>query len=310
MLDNFRETIVGGSSSLFVFISGFLFFHIFWKRGFSYHTFMKGKVLKVFLPWLLITIIFTAYRLARGHGSFFDSNFLYYGCFMYWSFWYVPFIMLMFLFSCFYLKFIEASTRTQLIVLLISTVFSMCLGRHNPNPFLSVLFWNALYLFGIFVGIHYERLKALDATSKQCIIAGTFLLLASLASSGDWHYLKDWGTWHFRLNERVEWLMLGKMALCITLTGFFLWFKDHGWSWLKWVMNLLAKYSFSIFFLHQFALLWLERHPHKAFFAHFNFYGLHAVAFLTAIVVCILCILVAAPIQRLTGKYSRMVIGA
>lgn len=310
ILDNVRATVVDGSSSLFVFISGFLFYHIFYKRGFEYRPFLKGKLLKVFLPWLLITTVFAAYRLSRGQGSFFDSNFVYYGCYYYWSFWYVPFIMVTFLCSCFYIKFIEADTKSQILVLVVSTAFSMCLGRHNGNAFLSALFWNAFYLFGIFVGVNYYKMKSWDIGTKQCVFAATVLALAALASSGDWHYIKDWGTYHLKLNERIEWMVLGKMLLCVSLVGIFYYFKDHGWRWLRWTLNLLAKYSFSIFFLHQFALLWLERHPHRAFFAQLNFYGLHTVAFIAGIVMCVLCIAVAAPVKKLTGKYSRMVIGA
>ncbi len=309
IFDNVRATLVDGASSLFVFISGFLFYHIFYKRGFDYKKFLTGKVKKVLCPWFIIATLFAAFRLISKHGSFFDSNFMFYGCYVYASFWYVPFIMVVFCCSCLYLKFIELRLRYQMIVFAISLFVSMGMGRHNGNAFLSAFFWNSIYLFGILVGIYYDKLKNLDKTSKQCIIAGTVMVMAALACSGDRHYLADFGTYDLKFH-RIEWMVIGKMMLCLTLVYCFSWFKDAGWKWLKWCLNILAKYSFSIFFIHQFALLHLERHGHKVFFSHFNFYGLHLMCFLIAIAVCTVCIIIAAVIKRATGKYSRMIIGS
>ena len=311
IIEKVRATYVDcGTSSHFVFISGVLFYQVFYKRGFDYRRFVKSKLLKVMTPWFIIATIFTAFRLYSGHGSFFDSNFMYYGGYCYASFWYMPFIMLIFLCSCFFLKFIESSLKAQLVILVISTIFAMCLGRHNTNPFLSVLFWSCFYFFGILVGIYYDKLLALDTNTKLCIVAATVLYMATLASVDPAYWLPSVGTYDFKFADKLAWIVPAKMLLSLSLLYFFYWFKDAGWRWLKGLLNLFAKYSFSIFFLHQFVLLNFERHGHRAFFAHFNFYGLQLICFLLAIAVCFLCILVAAPIKRLAGKYSRMIIGS
>ena len=51
------DALVQGDTAFFVFISGFLFYKIFYKRGFEYKTFLKGKFFKVFLPWFIITTL-------------------------------------------------------------------------------------------------------------------------------------------------------------------------------------------------------------------------------------------------------------
>ncbi len=311
IIEKVRATYVDfGTSSHFVFISGVLFYQIFYKRGFEYKRFMKSKFLKVMLPWFIIATVFTAFRLYSGHGSFFDSNFMYYAGYCYASFWYMPFIMLIFACSCFFIKFIESSFKAQLVILLLSTIFAMCLGRHNTNPFLSVLFWSCFYFFGILVGIYYDKILSLDKNTKMCIIAATVLYMATLASVNPTNWLTDAATYDFSFADKIAWIVPAKMLLSLTFLFFFCWFKDFGWHWLKWILNLFAKYSFSIFFLHQFVLLHFERHGHKAFFSQFNFYELQLICFALAFIVCFLCIVVAAPIKRITGKYSRMVIGS
>lgn len=50
--------VVQGDTAFFVFISGFLFYKVFYLKGFNYKVFVKSKVLKVLLPWFIITTFF------------------------------------------------------------------------------------------------------------------------------------------------------------------------------------------------------------------------------------------------------------
>jgi surface polysaccharide O-acyltransferase-like enzyme len=76
-IDSFAERMVGniisGGSSLFVFVSGFLFHHVFYPT-FNYRIFMKKKVQNVLLPYLFLSIFAIAQALAI-HGPFPETYF-------------------------------------------------------------------------------------------------------------------------------------------------------------------------------------------------------------------------------------------
>lgn len=309
VLSSIQGVLVVGNSSIFVFISGFLFFFVFYKRGFDYQKFFKGKILKVFIPWLLITTLFLAYRVSRDHGSLWDSNFVYYGNYFYWSFWYVPFIMVAFLLSPLHVKFIELKTKTQILIIITNIILSMGLGRHNANPILSFLFWNTFYLVGIFTAIHYQRFLASDTLIKQCLCCICFLFIGFLISNPQYVYFSDYRPYDVQWFRKIELLVIGKILLALVGTYFFIWFKDNAWRWCKKVLSVLATYSFSIFFLHQFIILRLERHLNHTF-SSYNFWEINGVIFLTTVASCVICIIIAYLIKKLTGKYSRMIIGA
>lgn len=55
-------SIIFGNTALFVFISGFLFHHVFYQRGFDYSRFMKNKLKNVFCPYIVTLTIFTIFQ--------------------------------------------------------------------------------------------------------------------------------------------------------------------------------------------------------------------------------------------------------
>lgn len=309
IVNNIFTALISGNTAFFVFISGFLFYSIFYKRGFDYQSFIRGKFLKVFMPYLIITLTFICYRLLRDHGSIIDSNFLIYGGFLYWSFWYVPYIMVAFIFSPLYLKFIETKNKYQIILFALSLALSICLGRHNTNPILSFFFWNSFYLAGILLALNYERYRKLPGNDRHCILCITIAFMGLLISWDNMYYFKDHWTYDVKFAEKIELLVIGKILCAIVLMDFFFWFKGKGSYILKSILATLAKYSFSIFFLHQFAILYFERHPHKTFIAELNIWQMFALSLMLTILVCALCIMVAYLIKCLTKQYSRIIIG-
>lgn len=311
IFNDFYCSILDGATSMFVFISGFLFHKIFYARGFEYRRFMISKVKKVFLPYFLIATCFLMWRVYSGHGSLSDPNFVYFGAYEYLAFWYVPFIMVMFAIAPLHIKFIECPERARVIILGVSLIFSMLLGRHNQNPFVSVLFWNSVYLFGIYCAVHWDFLKNLDSNGRICIFAVTVLYLALCASAPGYAWLGDFGTRDIKLGiNKISWVLPGKMMACVCLIYVFEWVQAHGWKILKKCLSTLATYSFSIFFLHNFIWLNFDRNHHTRIFSPMNYYEIQLSAFAVTVAACILCIMVAWPIKKLTGKYSRMIIGS
>ena len=304
------SVLVTGNTAMFVFISGFLFYAIFYKRGFDYKTFIKGKILKVFVPWFLISTVFLFYRVYRGHGDLTDTHFVIYGGYFYWSFWYIPFIMLVFFVSPLYLKFIELSKKSQFLILGLSTIISMCLGRHETNPVLSLIFWNSFYLYGIFLAQNYQKFLNLSKLDKQCLICMGLLIIFVSSFSDKTAWFHGYSTYDIHFGEVIEWALFAKIFSIALLLFLFIKIKSMPSSVFHIILKKLAKYSFSIFFLQQFFILWFERNSFTKFLPDLNFWEAHIVSILFACFICYLCIFFAFAIKTLTGKYSRMIIGA
>lgn len=59
---NFLQPLITGNTTLFLFISGFLFLHVFADR-FEYSSFMWSKICKVFAPYAVVTALLLPIRM-------------------------------------------------------------------------------------------------------------------------------------------------------------------------------------------------------------------------------------------------------
>lgn len=241
-----------------------------------------------------------------------DLDFVIYNGYFYWAFWYVPFIMLVFCFSPIFIKFITISFKYKLYLLSASFFISFALGRHNLNPFLSAIYWSSTYFAGILFAIYYDKFINLLSVNFYCFFCMTILYLSFLISWDTKAWFSDFQPYEIKLFSNIDFILIGKICLSVVFIRFFLWLKTTNLSFLsffKYILNILAKYSFSIFFLHQFAILTLERNYYN-YLSNLNFYEMNVVAFLISIIICFICICVAIVIKFLTRKYSRMIIGS
>ena len=92
----------------------------------------------MFCPYFIISSIFVLYRASLVYYNI-DDNFIFYS-YLYWSFWYVPFIMVMFAISPIFINFIELNKRKKILIFMLSIVVSVIVGRRCFNPFLSAVF--------------------------------------------------------------------------------------------------------------------------------------------------------------------------
>lgn len=175
---------------------------------------------------------------------------------------------------------------------------------HFCQPF----FWFSFYIFGIMIAIVYDRLINISNNDKLSLIYGTFLLIIVIMSIDGNIRLKEMPTWEIKFDD-PSLMVLGKIALCSFYLFLFGWLAKKSIIFVSFALKVLAKYSFSIFFLHQFMILHLERHPHKSFFSGLNFWQAELAALLIAIATCVICISVAWLLKKISEKYSRMVIG-
>lgn len=251
--------ITTGGTSLFVFISGFLFHQVFYPR-FNYRRFMMKKFQKVFMPYLFwsvlaLTLTFSTHIplpdgfIGPSH-SFWDqwlrpillslitgSHFL--------AYWYIPFIMIMFLLSPLFLRFITLKRRTQVIVTLALLLCSALAQRPVNNILViqSVLFFSPVYLFGILCSIDRDWIYQ-HFDNKTALLALGVLVLAMVQSS----YYPGAGSYHkplFMLHA-FDINLFQKLLLCL-LCMVILHRYEHNENK---TLSALAASSFAIFFIH------------------------------------------------------------
>jgi peptidoglycan/LPS O-acetylase OafA/YrhL len=267
--DRTVANLISGGTSLFVFISGFLFHHVFYPR-FHYATFLKKKFRNVYVPYLILSVVpvcvalYTKIPFGEFYfgpsDSFFDQVikpiFLYYwygGVLVYW---YIPFIMAMFLISPLFIKFIEISTRKKIYVIFWMTFLSLFLHRpiNNWSVIQSVVYFSPVYMFGILCSMErewiYEKFHRRDGL---VFLAALFLAVAQAAVMGTSGNLQKAP---FDYNG-VDIALLQKMLPCVFFMVFLHRFEDREWR----VLKQIAASSFSIYFLHGWFIFafWLAR---------------------------------------------------
>ena len=312
-LIGYEEMIICGGSAFFVFISGFLFYNVFYIRGFNYKKFIKGKIKNVFFPYLIM--VFFLYIVTSFDGAKFEnSSILIHNLFFAGALWYIPFIMAVFICSPIYLKFIETTKRNQIILLTLCSLYSISTTRHDHNPVLSMMFWSVFYLFGIFIAQNYEKFKLIKKETFICIcIALLAFATFIIAWRFDNRFLINGGTWDFKITTNPS--VVIKLILCFIFLYASLILKNSTDIFSKATKRLLdfwAGYSFSIYFFHIiiFYYLWNNRSAFEKFCKHMSGFEIHLFIYGLAVTICIFSAFLALLIKKIIGKYSRMLIGS
>ena len=308
---SYEEFFIFGATSFFVFISGFLFYYIFYKRGFDYKEFILKKCKNVLSPYLLIIIIFSFINICFLKVNL-TLEYIFNCILFYSSYWYIPFIMVIFISSPLHIKFIETKLKYQIIYLSIAILYSTFTVRNNENPLLSVLFWSSFYLLGIFCSIYYDRIKKFDLITKSCffitcILTSTF----ALAVNQGYAHIKYATVWDFHFSFNI--IVIPKIFYLFSILFFCTFINNSNkYNLLKWVLKILSKYSFPTFFLHPIFIFFMHLYKEKIriFLVNLSFIELHFLALSTTIIIFIISISIAYVVKKITKRYSRMIIGA
>lgn len=176
------KAIIKGGTSPFVFISGFLFHHIFYRRGFDYKKFMKNKLKNVLLPYTIVVIPGLIYAVHQHQLDLFiyEKNKILYTLLYYLSgnaltaTWYIPFAMLLFIASPIFIKFIELEDRRQRIIIFLLLIISMIIQRPirdlTINIFQAFIYFSPFYCLGIYISMNKERAR--DILEKNILYLG------------------------------------------------------------------------------------------------------------------------------------------
>ncbi len=307
--------LVSGNAALFVFISGFLFYHIFYPR-YQYGAFLAKKSLFVLVPYLLLSILpIYAYVFNNNTGHHHDFGitdplsaigFYYLTGATLVSYWYIPFIMVIFALSPMFIWFIRTNPKQQMIFMLIGALIAIIV--HRPidliNPLQSLLYYIPVYSFGIWAALNQEKIYAYwdDKLSLLLLLVFSLALYQALFydNTGNFHKaIFEWGV--------LDINFIQKMFLAVFFTVWLHRFEERDLPWgLSKTLALLASYSFPIYFLHP-MVIW-EWHKHLPAPPLLNL-PWYAYFILVVSVVMLLSLVIAMLIKRLFGKRSRYLIG-
>lgn len=322
-IDSFSEkvivNIVSGGTTLFVFISGFFFHHIFYK-DFELKDFMFKKVKNVLAPYLILSTLgflyfaisseafpFQTLLIASDISTWYDYlelyiSYLWTGRIMY-AYWYIPFIMIIFLLSPIFIKYIRLSAITRLsimTVLLTCSAFLIHRPVLNLSPLHSVLYFIPVYLLGINCSINRNQFEQL-LKGKTLLLGLTVLVLSALQSAyfdsrGNVYKTDLFSYAIFDIN------LFQKIALCFFFISLLHRYEHKTIPGLK----LLASSSFAIYFMHTWILHITDQYPLFTLFPNIP----QIVVWLTITLgVTVLCMLIASGIKALLKHNSRYIIG-
>lgn len=315
-IDTFGErvlaNITSGGTSLFVFISGFLFHHVFYSR-FNYKKFMVKKFKNVYLPYLILSVlpIIQALILRAPFPEFYFGpedtiydqiirpTLLYYWYGGVMVYWYIPFIMVMFLISPVFIYFIRLKTIHKIYIVSFLSLIAVFIQRpiNNWSVLQSVVYFSPIYMFGILCSMErewiYEKFSGKD---KQLLLIIIFLaILQALFFKVSGNPQKE----PFSFGG-VDISFIQKNVLCVYLMVFLNKYEEVEIPLFK----KLAASSFSIYFLHGWFIYIIStfQSSYKAY------YGLHLLPFMSALVIWA-SYTTASFIKRMYPENSRMIIG-
>ena len=258
--ENILGNIITGGTFNFVFVSGFLFNSVFYKR-FNYKFFIINKAKRVFLPYIILSflpILISIYlKPDFWVMSIKDGNvvnpiisfvlFLISGAHLL-AYWYIPFIMLIFLMSPLHKLFIDLDLKFQITLVLLMVIISLFIHRpfELQYPFQalhSLIYFTPIYLIGILCSLHKEKIYEVGS-NKEYILLLIVILIAFfqnyMGTNGNYNQ-----NWH-SISGIIDLMFIQKLILCLFLMIWLNRFEDYTNS----TISLIAKFSFPIFFLH------------------------------------------------------------
>ena len=305
------KNLLLGGTTLFVFISGFLFHHIFYK-SFNYKKFLKKKTLNVLLPYIflsfvpiiLFVVIFPNNNifLTNQNGFIFEMVLPYFKYFLSGRFltayWYIPFIFIIFILSPIFINFIKLNLKTQIMITTLLFTISILIHRpiSNINTLHSVLYFLPVYLLGILFSIYKTKIYY-SLKHKEFYLLIIIILIALFQS-----YIGISGNYHKNLLEYngVDLMLIQKTLMSI----FFMIILHRFENFESTYINIISNTSFAIFFIHPFLIYFISKLKINNMLQ-----GSHTYLFLWFTLIIILSIVIAQISRRLLNDKSRYLIG-
>jgi peptidoglycan/LPS O-acetylase OafA/YrhL len=302
-IEKFIANIILGGTNLFVFISGYLFHHVFRNR-YTFKDFMLQKAQRVLVPYLFLSALPILMAVKNDHSSgilgAIRSYIGHLGIGDVWiCYWYVPFVMAMFALSPIHRWFAGLPAKVQLTSVSLMLALASVIQRPINNIGIPqlIIYFTPVYLTGIVASVHRQRLMAFLSRHhvKLLVVALGLAALQAVLHVNTGSYHKPWGT-----ISNIDLQLIQKIILCGWLLYALQWFDRRE----NKAISLLAASSFAVFFLHPYVLdIWLRTWKHHAFLSG-------GVALPVAVSIILgTSILCALAIRKVAGKRSRYLIG-
>jgi len=315
VFEKFLANLITGGSALFVFISGFLFHYVFYPK-FNYSNFILKKIINVVVPYLVLSsfpiVYFVFIKHSGQHVDYMQLDadkwlmsvlfYIFSGSTVI-AYWYVPFIMIVFILSPLFIRFIEADRKIQIAITCLFVLISIMIHRpiDNINVLQTVLYFTPIYLIGILSSINkkyiYDRFY-----QKETLLLGGILALSLIQALCYDHY----GNFHKNIFElsTIDILFIQKLLFCLFFMTILRRFENKNIKFLSFV----AKVSFPIYFIHPLIIVMLSKFIAVKELYHNNIGGVHFWIVSTLIVLSI-SIFFTLITKKGVPKYSRQIIG-
>lgn len=312
-------TSITGGTALFVFISGFLFHHIFYRKGFNFKKFMINKLKNVFLPYTVVvmpaiiikTVIF--FREANNSVELRIEGvkniiLLYLSGTGLISTWYIPFAFTLFLSSSLFVKYIEMKKYKKRIIVIglaVSTLIHRPIHDLTINVFQAWLYFSPVYCLGIYFSQNKEKLIK-DVSDKLFIWGFAWIGMIILQI-----FTNKYTNQHKSISiiSDLDLMIIQKTLMCIFMFGLFYKLQESKDTkinnYMKKGLDIMAKYSFPIFFIHNYILAVIKK-VMSIFNLETNF---EITIILLGILVSMLSIILAYLVKMIFKEKSRMIIG-
>ncbi len=248
-IDSTISNLIKGSTALFVFLSGFIFNHVF-SVGYNYRNFVIDRARKILIPYCALTIL-AGFIFSNWAGGGFSSGQLFSYFFRgdtFQAYWYVPFILLMFALAPLHRWFMKMDPLKQVVFIIGGAILGALAQRpiENDNAVHSVVFYSPVYLSGLYLSLHSVKMLPLlkKYWPKLLLVAVLLAVLQTLDGQIDNRQKRFFAIHGFEL------MGIQKVALSAAFFGLFATVSAAPGL----VVRVLADTSFAIFFLHPFAL--------------------------------------------------------
>jgi len=301
----FIRNLIGNGTVLFVFIAGLLFQHLSGK--YNFRRYITSKIKYVLLPYLLISIPaiiyvtqFSAPRLEYIADYPMVIQVLLYlitGSHLL-PLWFMPMIVIYYLISPLLIKLDRTKYFYHFLPLFI--VLSILADKNVDNILVSFIHYLSVYIFGMYFSNNKQEL--LQFIGKRIVLFwAVFIVLVILGTVNE-----ITGFQYSPLGTNLFLIYLNKMVLtCILM--YVLYKHDEV---LGKKFNLLASYSFGIYFIHEFFDIVLDKVYRGFNLELFSDLTIIAFAMITFMVVLLLCLGTIYVIKKVMGKKSRYIIGS
>jgi probable poly-beta-1,6-N-acetyl-D-glucosamine export protein len=316
--EKIMANLLVGGTTLFVFISGFLFHHVYYHR-YNYNFFLKKKVQNVLIPYFLLASL-AIVAVIMGwippwSKRFLPQNFsgqpiewawpiiqyLWTGSFLL-AYWYIPFIMVTFLMAPLHVIFVKFPVYIQLLLIGFLLAISMLIQRPiaDIGMIQNVVYFLPVYLLGMLSSIHKDKIYT-KLENKELYILIIVVLCATIQAI----FCTQTGNFEkkpFSFNG-IDIQLIQKLFM-----SYFFLILFHRWENIQnKTLELLASASFALYFIHPWYII---LYKNIACLQPINLHipGMFIFPILTIIVICA-SLITAKAIKWLFPSHSRQIIG-